>query len=347
MIRFEDVSSYGALIKAADECTKNVRWKSSTQMFEVNKMRWAQSLSKELMNGTYKSRGFNNFIIHERGKIRRIQSVHITERCVQKSLCQNALKPLIIPRLIYDNSASLKGKGTSFAVRRLKHHLYQHYKKHGRTGGILLMDYSNYFASINHEMLLKMLRRIIEDDRVYALTKHFIDCFEGECGLGLGSEISQISAIYYTNSIDHHIKERLHIKGYGRYMDDSYIIHEDIEYLKYCLKIVEIMSEGLGLKLNMKRTQIVPLTSHFEYLKRRVHLTETGKVIMRPTRKNITKRRRTLRKQKALYDNGEIDVETIRQSYRSWRGYIEKCNAYKTIKSTDELFGELFGKENE
>ena len=342
MIKYEDVISFEALMKAADQCCKGVMWKSSTQTFKINQMRWVAELHKQLEEGKYKSRGFTNFTITERGKTRHIQSVHISERCVQKSLCQNALRPIIEPRLIYDNSASLPGKGTAFALRRLRKHLWQHYQKHGWTGGILLMDYSNYFGSIDHEILLRMLRNVIEDDRVYQLTKHFIDCFDRDVGLGLGSEVSQICAIFYPNQIDHYIKEKLRIKGYGRYMDDSHLIHKDIDYLQYCLQVVEEMAADIGLNLNQKRTQIVRLDEHFEYLKKRIHMTETGKVIMRLTRKNITKRRQLLRKQKQMLDEGRIQFETIRQSYQSWRGYAIKYDSYQTVQSMDKLFNELF-----
>lgn len=351
-MKYEDVISFESLTKAADQCCSGVMWKSSTQSFKLNQARWAADLHRQLAAGTYKSRGFTNFTITERGKTRHIQSVHISERCVQKTLCQNALRPLIEPRLIYDNSASLPGKGTAFALQRLKKHLWQHYQKHGRTGGILLMDYSNYFGSIDHRILLRMLRDVIADERVYALTKHFIDCFDGDVGLGLGSEVSQICAIFYPNQIDHFIKEQLRIKGYGRYMDDSYIIHQDLDYLRHCQREVERMAAGLGLRLNPRRTQIIRLDGHFEYLKKRVHLTDTGKVVMRLTRKNITKRRRLLRKHKEMLDAGRINFETIRQSYQSWRGYAVKCDSYRTVRSMDKLFDELFiadftsGKEN-
>lgn len=112
------------------------------------------------------------------------------------------------------------------------------------------------------------------------------------------------------------------------------------------------MSEAIGLKLNHKRTQIVRLDGHFEYLKKRVHLTETGKVVMRLTRKNITKHRQLLRKQKKMLDEGRIDFETIWRSYQSWRGYAVKYDTFQTVRSMDALFDRLFiadftsGKEN-
>lgn len=58
-----------------------------------------------------------------------------------------------------------------------------------------------------------------------------IDSFDGEVGLGLGSQISQIMELLVLNDLDHYIKERLKIKYYIRYMDDFILIHPDKEYL--------------------------------------------------------------------------------------------------------------------
>lgn len=344
-MKYEEVYDFNNLMKSAKACEKGVMWKCSAQMFEINKLRWIARLKKDLESEEYKSKGFNEFTINERGKMRFIQSVHISERCVQKSLSNNILKPLIVPKLIYDNSASLKSKGTEFALERLKCHLEKHYHKHGVAGGILIMDFSNYFGSIDHEKLLELVRTVLKDERLYKMMKDFVKAF-GDRGLGLGSEISQICAIYFPNILDHYVKEQLHIKGYGRYMDDSYIIHEDIEYLKKCKTEIIKICEALDITLKEKRTVIVKFsTGSFSYLKKRIRLQPNGKVVMRLSRKNIADRRRKLKKQKKMLDLGKIPMKSVEQSYQSWRGYAAKYDSYNTIKNMDNLFKELFGKE--
>ena len=340
MITFNDVASFDALMRSADDCCRGVMWKTSTQVFKANQIRWCATLSRQLKTGTYKPKGFYEFDICERGKQRHIMAVHITERCVQKSLVQNALRPIIEPRLIYDNSASQKGKGTEFALKRLRKHLAQHYRKYGRKGGILTMDYASYFDSINHEILLNQLRRFIKDDQVYDLTKVFINAFPGDTGLGLGSEVSQICAIFYPNVIDHYVKEQLHIKGYGRYMDDSYLISDDLDYLRYCRKQIEReLGNELKLKLNPKKTVITRFDSgNFTFLKKRIHITDTGKIVMRLKRKNITKIRQKL---KAMCRKG-VDKASAYQTYQSWRGYALNYNGFRAVKNIDRLFYELW-----
>lgn len=341
MTKYEKIYDFENLLDSAHDCINGVRWKGTTQTFDITKYRKCAKLKEELENGTYKSDGFREFYINERGKTRFIQAVKIEERCVQKSLCNNVMKPEILPKLIYDNSASIKGKGTDFSLDRLKTHLEKHYHKHGRQGGILTVDFKNYFGSIDHDKLLNILQQTFNDDEVYYFLKQFVEAFDE--GLGLGSEISQISAIYFPNVVDHYIKEQLHIKGYGRYMDDSYLIHEDIDYLRYCLAEIEKICNELGITINKKRTMITPLTKGFVFLKKRIYLQENGRVSMRLTQKNISSRRRKLRKQKENLDSGKLTMETISQSYQSWRGYAAKYDSHKTLQSMDKLYFELFG----
>lgn len=78
------------------------------------------------------------------------------------------------------------------------------------------------------------------------------------------------------------------------------------------------------------------------FLKRHFVLTDTGGVIIKPSRKGITKMRRKLRTFKRWLVEGKIAIEDIRTSYISWKGHIKHCNAYRTVLSMDALFGKLF-----
>lgn len=343
-ITFDEAMSYRHLRIAAKDCSRGVTWKPSVQMFEINALQWTAFLHKALMDHSYKSKGFYEFWLLERGKMRYIRSVHISERCVQKCANNYGVKPLVEPRLIYDNGASRKGKGTEFAIKRLRQHLATHYRKYRRQGGILTMDFHDYFNSVPHERLYELLRKLIDDDVLYCLVRYFIACF-GDKGLGLGSELSQISAILYPDMLDHYIKEKLRIKGYARYMDDSYVIHHDLEYLKQCQKDIEEIVVSIGLELNPK-TKITPFEGgSFVFLKRRFSITESGKILTRLQRCNITKRRRIMRKQKKKLDAGEASMDSIRQSYQSWRGYAAKWDSRATVHKMDQLYKELFREE--
>jgi len=55
--------------------------------------------------------------------------------------------------VIYDNYASLKNRGTSFARRRFEIMLRKFIRKNGTDGYVLLIDIKKYFESIDHDIL--------------------------------------------------------------------------------------------------------------------------------------------------------------------------------------------------
>lgn len=331
MLTFDEVFTFEHLFDSGRECCNAVRWKASTQMFESSMLVWAARLRDELDRGVYRSKGFNHFTIVERGKARHIQSIHISERAVQKCLVRYCLRPLIMPKLISSNHATLPGRGTETALKELREHLRWWHARRGREGGILVMDYHDYFGSIRHDRLKDMYAKLDMDNRLLDITSYFIDCFEGGSGIGLGSEISQISAVYYVNGVDHFLKDAMGFHCYSRYMDDSYLIGE-IEGLKLARACVETLSADLGLRFNPRATQITRLDGgSFKYLKKRVFVSETGKVVMRLDRSNITRERRRIKENARKLAAGEITPESERHSWQSWKSYASKIDAHDTM----------------
>lgn len=349
------VINRNALSRAALQAEKGVRYKASVQRFMLRRMTNVAAINRNLTYQRDVRKGFICFVLVERGKLRKIMSVHFSERVIQKSLNQNALVPVLTRSLIYDNGASQRGKGNGFAMKRLVAHLRWHYRRYGTEGYILLVDFSDYFGSIDHEVAKQIIADAFDDPGIVWLTNLFIDAYyefnvkfknmpeeEAHKGLGLGSEINQTIAITYPNRMDHYIKEILRIKCNERYMDDFYLVHPSKEYLIYCLEKIEEICASLKINVNKKKTGIVKLSHGFTFLKTKIYLTETGKIIRKPCHEAIVRERRKLKKQKKMLDAGIITFADIRCSYSSWRGSMEHRNARKTVHSMDKLFDSLF-----
>lgn len=321
-------------------------WKYSTQAYYLNRIERIRITKERLESRDRMSDGFVVFTVRERGKEREIRSIHINERVIHRAENDVVLVPTLRPKLIYDNAASLKNRGTHFAIKRLKVHLWDYYRRHGTNKGYILVgDLHAYFDSIDHDVIFREYSKIFGyDPDLVNLTMDFIDAF-GEKSLGLGSQVSQMTAVFYPNRIDHYIKEQLKIKGYGRYMDDFYLIHESREYLQDCLKQIRRMYADIGIELNEKKTKIVKLSEEFKFLKAKTHLTETGRVVMRPDRETITRERRKLKALRRKLDEGKIQFRDVRQAYESWKGHIKHFDSYRTMRNMDKLFNELFQKE--
>lgn len=356
---FEKVISRDSLSRAADKAASGVRYKASVKRFLLRKPINIGIIHKKLKNGKDVRKGFVCFKVMERGKLRDIMSVHFSERVPQKSLNMNALVPVLTRPLIFDNGASRAKMGTSHSMKRLKKHLGRHFRRHGRNGYVLQIDFKDYFARIDQGLAKQIVSDAFDDERIISLTHKFIDAYyeynvrkakrEGRDpdlverkGLGLGSEINQTLAISVPSRLDHFVKEVLGIKAYARYNDDSYLIHESKDYLKYCLERIREVCAKLKITINDKKTKIVKLTRCFTFLKCRVSITESGKVLMRPCRKAITRQRHKMKKQKKLLDAGVLTMTDIEISYLSCRGFMAQKNARKTIHNFDILYKDLF-----
>lgn len=338
---FNEVFSYDHLYHAYKRCRRNVAWKASTQKYMTQAPLYVYQTHKALMNDKFKSSGFVEFDLCERGKTRHIRSVNINERVVQRCLCDYALVPVLGRTFIYDNGASQTNKGYTFAIKRLTQHLQQHYRKYGTEGYILLFDFSKFFDRVSHQLVKGILHREFSDERILKLTEHFIDAF-GDVGMGLGSQISQVLALTSANRLDHYVKEVFRIKGYGRYMDDGYAIHHSKEYLHKCLEGIKAICEDLEITLNTKKTQIVKLSHGFTWLKVRFYILPTGKIIKKIYHRSVTKMRQKLKALKTKVEAGILTYQDIYTSWQSWRAYALNFNAYRTIQSMGELYNRLF-----
>ncbi|MCD8286168.1 MAG: RNA-directed DNA polymerase [Clostridia bacterium] len=339
---FDRVADYNSLYAAYKAARSGVAWKASVQRYGVYLPKNLNMVHRALVNGEDVRKGFICFDLVERGKPRHIQSVHFAERVPQKSLCQNALIPVLSDSLIYDNGASRKGMGVSHSISRLERHLHEFYRHYGRDGYVLLIDIRDFFNSIPHEGVKEMIRKKFTDERIISLTEGFIDAFAGDRGLGLGSEICQICAISYPDKVDHYIKEQLRAHWYGRYMDDSYIIGHNKEELKEMLDRIREAYAAMGITLNEQKTRIVKLSRSFTFLKTQFYLTETGKVIKGIGRESVTRERRKLHKFYKLLAAGRMEYDQIRTAYSSWRGYAQGKDAYFTVRRMDALYNDLF-----
>ena len=101
---FDAVFTFDNLYHSYKKCCLGVGWKASTQRYRVNAIVNVNDTLRQLKEGKFKSRGFYTFIRIERGKERNIKSVHISERVVQRCLCDYSLIPILSRSFIYDNS---------------------------------------------------------------------------------------------------------------------------------------------------------------------------------------------------------------------------------------------------
>lgn len=119
----EIVCDANNLYRAYKVSVKSSKWKESTQKFMMNFLRYIFEIQDDLINRTLQNGPTQEFELHERGRIRPIASIQIRDRIVRHSLCDEVLLPEVRKHIIYDNCASIKGRGISQQRKRFEIHL--------------------------------------------------------------------------------------------------------------------------------------------------------------------------------------------------------------------------------
>ena len=333
-MNYQELFTFENLYQAHKNARKGKRNKKDVILFELELSKNLWDLYDALSSQTYSPCAYQKFYVFEPKK-REIQALPYKDRVVQHVLADHYLYPLLTSKLIYDNGACQKGKGTDFSLNRLTSFFTDFYKKSHLNGYILKADIRKYFPSIQHDVLKQKLNRIVEDKDILQLLFRIIDSYENTPGRGLpmGNQTSQLFALYYMDSLDRLCKEKLRLKFYVRYMDDIVILHPDKIFLITCLEMMrQYVQDELKLEFNEK-THIFPLKNGVDFLGFHFYMTDTGKVIrkLRDTSKKKFKHR--LRKLKRQYAMGEVDTADIQRILPGYHGHLARGHTYRLKKA--------------
>jgi RNA-directed DNA polymerase len=218
--------------------------------FELNLEPNLLQLYNELINKTYRTSAYINFIIRD-PKVRKISSLPFRDRIVHH-LVMIQLEALFVSTFTTDTYACIKNRGGHKAKEALTRHL----KNIEETTFCLKMDVKQFYPSVKHHILKALLRKKIKDNDLLQLLDEIIDSAPG---LPIGNYLSQYFANFYLCYLDHVIKERFGVKRYCRYADDMVITDGDIKYLHAIRVLIEeyLWCElGLELKSNY---QVFPI----------------------------------------------------------------------------------------
>lgn len=378
----EILSDANNLYRAYKASVKGSKWKETTQKFMMNFLRYIFSIQEDLLNRTLENGPVEEFSLSERGRVRPISSIRIRDRIVRHALCDEILLPEVKKHIIYDNGASIKGRGISHQRERFEVHLRRYYKQYGNEGWILFGDFSKFYDNIIHEIAKRELLKLFDDDEFidwlltlifdgfkidvsYMTDEEYANCMTEtfnkldyreipkeqltgekwmEKSVNIGDQLSQVIGIYYPYRIDNYVKYVRSQKFYGRYMDDWYIMNLSKEELVDLLEHICVIAKELGIHINEKKTRIVKISSTYKFLQVKYTLTKDGKIVKRINPDRVTTMRRKLKKLAIKVANGEIPYENIENIFRGWMGSFYKLLSRQQRKNLITLYEDLFDK---
>lgn len=376
----KQITDPNALYEGILKAIYGSKWKESSQRALLNILSLAFKIEEELKTKTYTSDVDKTFVVNERGRKRYITSFNVEDRAVRHVLCDDVFAPLIREKIIYDNGASVEGRGISFSRKRFEVHLRKYFMEHKTNEGwILFGDFSKFYDNILHDEAKEQLLELVDyNPFVSWLLNVIFKTFEVDCSaltdeeceqlyygilnkldydpngpkektlkksIAIGDQLSQQIGIYYPHRIDNYIKIVRGQKYYGRYMDDWYIISSSKEELEDILENVIKMGSEMGLHVNLNKTRIVKLSSTFKYLQVKYTLTKTGKVIKRINPKRVTAMRKRLKKFAVKINNNEMDYENVENTFKAWMGSFYKILSKEQRHNLISLYERLFAKK--
>ncbi len=276
----------------------------------------------ELRNQTYKHSAYQSFNISD-PKPRNIHKAQVRDRLLHHAI-HRILYSFFDRTFIADSYSCRIGKGTLRAINRFRSFGWKVSQNNTRTSWILKCDIRKFFANIDHEILMNILREYIPDEKILWLLSEIVGSFNsGKAGVGLplGNLTSQLLVNIYMNKFDQFVKHRLKVKYYIRYADDFVFFSDKREDLEDLIPRVRNFSlEELKLELHPIKVSIGSLASGIDFLG---WVNFPDHRVLRTT----TKRRMLKRIQ------GKPKLETI----NSYLGLLRHGNGYK-IKEKNFIF---------
>ena len=221
--------------------------------YENNK----QIIRQEIENNKYQPENIIlKEIINYKGKRRLVSILNIKDKFISKLLLE-VLEKYIAPNFSENSFAYQKGKGTTQAILKIKKLVEEGNEIVGK------IDIKDYFDTINHEKLLKMMQDVKIERRVIELINKFIKCkvdyqystYTKTQGIIQGSPLSAILSNIYLDSFDKEL-DKLNIK-YIRYCDDINIFGKDKKEVYSTIKFIEKrLKEQYLLNINHNQTEI-------------------------------------------------------------------------------------------
>ena len=262
LLTLEALFTTDSVYLAAQRCAAGFRNKRDTQKFLASPWLNSKNLAESVLGGDFTPKYYSVRIITERGKARKIKPPTFECKIVQKVICDYLIRPLLEHHMIHSNYASIKGKGTDLCYKDILKAVNKTCRTN-KDAVIVLTDFTQYFASIDIDILCDMLRLYIKDERLISL----IRLFSPE-ELSLGNELSQVPASFFPSKIDHWAKDRMGLP-YFRYMDDSLCITESLAQAENYISSVKQIASDLRLEIKEEKIQLITIGTPFVFCKER------------------------------------------------------------------------------
>lgn len=226
-------------------------------------------LAKELENGKYKPEQVRMFpVLKGDGKKRIISALTLKDKLAQRAVL-TVLNPIGEGIFHHDSYGYRPGRSIDMVMKRVM--------ENTNCGYFWLVDadIKSFFDEIPHALLKKKLKKFIPDKELLKLIFQWLDIGAPRTGIlakrrGIpqGGIISPFLCNFYLTQFDQYLSARN--LPFVRFADDFLIFTPSKKHARSALAFVEKGLKKLDLKLNERKTQIVPSSPKVIFLGRKL-----------------------------------------------------------------------------
>ena len=272
------------------------------------------------------------------GGVRKLGIPTVIDRIIQQAIAQQ-LVPIYEPLFSDDSYGYRPGRSAQQAIQKVKE-----YAEQGYTSAVLV-DLSKYFDTLNHELLMNLLRKNIHDKRVIELIKRYLKAGVMENGLLVkttegspqGGPLSPLLANIYLNEYDKEMASR----GVPvvRYADDIVVLAKSPRAAQRLLESTQRYLEGkLKLRMNVEKSKVVSVYNigNFKFLGFALGKGKNG-VFIRAHAKSLKKAKSKLKELTSRSQGRNVRkvMENVKVYIRGWLGYFGIASMKTTMQEWD------------
>jgi retron-type reverse transcriptase len=343
---YEKLYSLNNLKEAFRKAKKGKNKRKYVIEFGTNLENELQKLKEELENITYQPKPLKTFVIRD-PKTRVISASHFRDRVVHHAVC-NIIEPIFDKTFICDSCANRKKKGTSYAMKRFNV-FFRKVTSNGKLlknaktknmviGYALKSDVKHYFDTVDHEILMRIIKNKISDEKVLWLIERILDNHDSKIkgkGMPIGNLTSQFFANVYLNELDYFVKHNLKAKYYIRYVDDFVILHRSKEKLVLWKWLINNFLKSIKLELHPEKSKVIPLHKGIKFLGFKIFY--HYKI---PKKGNLIKIEKRLEELETAFQNNLISMDELNDVLNGWYSYLSLGNTYKLRRNIERKFNE-------
>lgn len=247
---WEQFVSMENLELAAKKAVQSKKSKWTTKRFLKNKQQLLAQLQKMLIDGTFKTSKYKIIKIFE-PKERLIYILPLYPDHIVHHALINILGPIWQSTFVWDSYACIPGKGLHKASQTIMRFVR-------RNKYVLQCDIRKFYPSINHDVMMDIIKKKIADKKLLAVLQNIIYSCGDESNLPIGNLTSQWMGNVYLNELDHFVKEQLRCRDYIRYCDDFCLFANDTGVLHRFQEKLNDFVQG-RLKLCFSKSSIYPV----------------------------------------------------------------------------------------